>query len=72
MTELERTKLRMLRDRFGILTAEKALEMALRAEQQKLRYKPSDNPYTFFALEQQGLENMAWLLEKEAAARTAR
>jgi hypothetical protein len=73
MTELERRKLRMLREQYpGFLTADEALRLALEAEQIKRDCGPGDPAWQRFAYEQQAMETMALLLEKEAAAKAAR
>lgn len=72
MTELERRKLRMLREQYpGFLTADEALALALHAEQIKRDCGPSDPAWQRFAYEQHAMEAMALLLEKEAAAKAA-
>ena len=72
MTDLERRKLRMLREQYpGFLTANEALELAIYAEQTKRDCGPGDPAWRRFSYEQHAMETMALLLEKEAAAAKA-
>lgn len=71
MTDLERKKLMMLREEYPyVLTADEALKRALHAEQIKRGCSPGYHSWQLFAYDQQVMETMALLLEKEAAANT--
>lgn len=66
MTKLEQRKLSMLREQYPeILTADQALTAALSAEEIKRACGTGDPAWPKFAYEQQTLETMALLLEKE-------
>jgi len=67
MTPLEVTKLRLLRESFGHLTKEEALRLAIKAEATKNRCAFSDPARMWLLREQEALDNMALLLEKELA-----
>lgn len=69
LTQLECRKLDVLKRRFGVgkLCADEALKMALEAEQTCKDIGPRDPAFLFFKNQQQDLENMALLIEKESA-----
>lgn len=69
LTQLECMKLDVLTRRFGggQLCADEALLMALEAEQTCKDIGPLDPAFLHFKNQQQDLENMALLIEKENA-----
>jgi len=66
VTPLEKRKLEMLREDFGPLSTEEAFNLALKAEEIKRQCGVGDPAFLHFAIEQQSLENLAVLLEKES------
>ena len=77
MTELERLKLRRYRDHYGALgmmpkTADEALAMAIEDETMGKSLDPFDPARLHFTRGQKDMENIALLLEKEAAAARAK
>lgn len=65
MTNLERLSLKILTERYGELSTEEALDLAINAEQIKLECGPTDPAFLHFAEEAQTLEIYALLREKE-------
>lgn len=71
MTQLEIWKLERLRKEFGSLNSDEALSLALEAESFKNACGPADITWPKFARDQERLEEMALLLEKEESLRLA-
>lgn len=65
LTPLQKFKLTLLREQIGDLTLEDALNLALSAEQIKRDCGFGDPASNHFAIEQQELFEMAYLLELE-------
>jgi len=68
MTPLEQGQIAMLRSSWGDMTAEEALECALRAEQLKRECSKYDPVSGRMALQQRTMELYALLIEKEKNA----
>ncbi len=69
MTLLEAKKLQMFRDRFGPLSSDQALQLAIDTEQICQDCGPFDMAYTGLKMQQLAMEEYAALLEKEERAK---
>lgn len=65
LTSFEAWKLARFKTRFGVMTAEEALLIALDAEDIKLALRPGDLAQIKFAQDQEAFFEYAQLLEKE-------
>lgn len=65
MEPMQKWKLNRYKKKFGEMTIDEAIQLAIESEEHKIACGPSDSAFGWMATQQHALEEYALLLEKE-------